>query len=47
MAEVKLESILDNETVNVTRVTVPAGWVGEHSHPGNQMAVVLLSLIHI
>lgn len=27
--------------VNVTKVTVPAGWVGEHPHPGNQMAIVL------
>lgn len=41
MSDVKLESVLDNEKANVTKVTVPAGWVGEHTHPGNQMAIVL------
>ncbi len=41
MSEVKLESVLNNEKVNVTKVTVPAGWVGEHTHPGDQMAIVL------
>lgn len=39
--DVKLETVLDNDTVNVTKVSVPAGWVGVHAHPGNQMAIVL------
>ncbi|MGI9242271.1 MAG: cupin domain-containing protein [Verrucomicrobiales bacterium] len=41
MTDVKLDTVLDNDSVNVTKVSVPAGWVGEHSHPGNQMAIVL------
>jgi len=41
MSDVKLETVLNNEAVNVTKVTTPAGWVGEHTHPGNQMAIVL------
>ena len=41
MSDVKLDTVLDNEKVNVTKVTVPAGWVGEHTHLGNQMAIVL------
>jgi hypothetical protein len=39
MSDVKLETVLNNEAVNVTKVTTPAGWVGEHTHPGNQMAI--------
>ena len=39
--DVQLEPVIDNDKVNVTKVTVPEGWVGEHSHPGNQMAIVL------
>jgi len=40
-SDVKLETVLDNDSVNVMKVTVPPGWVGEHTHPGNQMAIVL------
>ena len=39
MSDVKLETVLNNEAVNVTKVTTSAGWVGEHTHPGNQMAI--------
>lgn len=36
------EVVLDNEKVVVQKVTSEAGkWAGEHSHSGNQLAVVL------
>lgn len=41
MSNVKIEPVLDNEKVNIVKVTVPDGWVGEHTHPGNQFAVAL------
>ena len=33
MPDVKLESMLSNDKVEVTKVTLPVGWVGEHTHP--------------
>ena len=41
MSGVKLETVLNNKAVNVTKVTTPARCVGEHTHSGNQMAIVL------
>lgn len=41
MSDVSLETILSNDKVDVTKVTTPAGWVGTHTHPGNQLAIVL------
>ena len=39
--KIKMDTVLDNEKVNVLSITAPAEWAGEHTHPGNQMAIVL------
>ena len=36
-----ITTVLDNEKVNVLSIETPAEWAGEHTHPGNQMAIVL------
>ena len=38
---IQMDTVLDNEKVNVLSITAPAGWTGEHTHPGNQMAICL------
>lgn len=43
--EVESELLLENDRVVVQRMTFPAGeWQGEHSHPGNQLAVVITEI---
>jgi len=44
----EMETLLDNDRVVVQRVTFPAGaWQGEHSHPGNQLAVAITEVEQI
>ena len=39
---VSVEKVLENDRVLVERVKgQPGQWTGEHSHPGNQFAVIL------
>ena len=37
----EINTVLDNEKVNVVSVKTDPDWVGEHTHPSNQFAVVL------
>ena len=39
--EPTFDTILDNDKVNILRIHTPAEWAGEHTHPGNQIAIVL------
>ena len=39
---IEVPVILENDHVVVQKITFqPGDWVGEHSHPGNQLAIVL------